>query len=189
MRAAPAIEKASLRGANDNQRRRRRDDRWRRTSWAKLRSDRRRDAWTASRTRYAGLTSGTHAHRGRRTAPTPRLLAAITDRSRRGPSVSTLLVPRPYWIRTPGGGGGARCGPPPRAAFPKSGRRDHGNSDPFVAGGTFGAGQFDEVIISTLPAHVSRWLRLDLLAASSNWACGDRRHRRAIAASAVGQVG
>lgn len=38
-----------------------------------------------------------------------------------------------------------------------------GDSDPFVAArDLIASGGFDEVIVSTLPEHVSRWLRRDL---------------------------
>ena len=38
-----------------------------------------------------------------------------------------------------------------------------GDTDPFVAvSGALANGEYDEVIISTLPARVSHWLHLDL---------------------------
>ena len=40
---------------------------------------------------------------------------------------------------------------------------DLGGSDPLAAIGKACAGrQFDEIIVTTLPQHVSRWLRADL---------------------------
>ena len=100
-----------------------------------------------------------------RTAPTPRLLAAVTDRSRRGPSVFTLLVPRPYWDPDTEEAAAALELAAPLLEQAAGSQVDGiiGNSDPLVAvRDVLERAQFDEVIISTLPAHVSRWLRLDL---------------------------
>ncbi|MBV8942193.1 MAG: hypothetical protein JO240_10700 [Solirubrobacterales bacterium] len=100
-----------------------------------------------------------------RTAATPLLLNAVRARAARSPCTFTLLVPRPYWdpdteeaemtleLAIPllehaaGGDVGGIIG----------------DSDPFVAvrEAVTTAG-VDEIIISTLPARVSRWLRRDL---------------------------
>src|SRR3954466_8038441 len=100
-----------------------------------------------------------------RTAATPRLLAEVRERAARGPCRFTLLVPRPFWdpdteeaaitlelaipLLDEAAGGGVEG--------------IVGDPDPFVAGRkALEQDDFDEVIISTLPTHVSRWLRLDL---------------------------
>ena len=109
-----------------------------------------------------------------RTAATPGLLAAVRDRAERGPAQFTLLVPNPV-------SGFERIADP----------EDHGESEaqgtlelalPLLeeaAGsevtGMIGAPEpldaihdavnlhgFDEIILSTLPTRVSRWLHLDL---------------------------
>lgn len=100
-----------------------------------------------------------------RTAATPRLLEAVRERARRGPCAFTLLVPKPYWdpdteesaavlelaIPLLEGASGAHVG------------GIIGDSDPVLAvRSALEHGRFDEVIVSTLPAHVSRWLHLDL---------------------------
>ena len=100
-----------------------------------------------------------------RTAATPPLLAAVRERAAQGPCEFTLLVPRPYWdadteesaltleLALPlldGAAGGHVEGLV-------------GDTDPFVAvQGAFERTPFDEIIVSTLPTHVSRWLRMDL---------------------------
>ncbi len=101
-----------------------------------------------------------------RTAATPKLLAAIHERAGRGPCAFTLLVPRSYWdpdteeaaatleLAIPlleGAAGGHVEGIVGSAEDPLAAIQD-----------ALGRGRFDEVIISTLPAHVSRWLHRDL---------------------------
>jgi hypothetical protein len=63
----------------------------------------------------------------------------------------TLLVPRPYWDpETEEAAGGHVEG-------------TIGDSDPFAAVEHAGErGEFDEIIVSTLPARVSNWHRRDL---------------------------
>ncbi len=100
-----------------------------------------------------------------RTAATPRLLDEVRARARRSACTFTLLVPRPYWdpdteeaaatleLATPlleEAAGGHVAG-------------IIGDSDPFAAVQQAVEGDgFDEIIISTLPARVSHWLRRDL---------------------------
>ena len=100
-----------------------------------------------------------------RTAATPLLLDAVRARSQRGPCSFTLLVPRPYWDPDT-----------EEAAFTlelaiplleeAAGRHVEGivgESDPFEAARhLLERERFDEVIVSTLPEHVSHWLRRDL---------------------------
>ena len=100
-----------------------------------------------------------------RTAATPRLIEAVRARAQRGPSTFTLLVPRGYWD------------PDTEAAslilelalpLLEDAAGSHiagvvGASDPFVAvQEALEEGDFDEVIISTLPERVSHWLHRDL---------------------------
>jgi uncharacterized protein (DUF58 family) len=100
-----------------------------------------------------------------RTAATPRLLDEIRARSRRSPCDFTLLVPRPYWDPET-----EQAAATLELAIPlldeAAGRHVQGivgDSDPFVAvEHALEGGGFDEVIISTLPARVSHWLRRDL---------------------------
>lgn len=101
-----------------------------------------------------------------RTAATPRLLAAVGDRARRGGCRFTLLVPKPYW--DPDTEEAART---LELAIPlledAAGARVEGivggSEDPFAAVcQALEQAPFDEVIISTLPARVSRWLHRDL---------------------------
>jgi hypothetical protein len=100
-----------------------------------------------------------------RTAATPLLLNAVRARATRSQCSFTLLVPRPYWdpdteeaeltlelaIPLLEGAVGARV--------------DGlvGDSDPYIAvrDAVTSLG-IDEIMISTLPARVSRWLRRDL---------------------------
>jgi hypothetical protein len=100
-----------------------------------------------------------------RTAATPMLLAAVRERARRSPCAFTLVVPRPYWDPDT-----EEATATLELAIPlleeACGRHVEGivgDTDPLVAVHDaverFG---FDEVIVSTLPARVSHWLRRDL---------------------------
>ncbi len=100
-----------------------------------------------------------------RTAATPRLLDAVAERAAREPCKFTLLVPRPYWDPDTEEAAIAL-----ELAIPlldiAAGSHVHGivgATDPFEAvRQTLEGEKFDEVIVSTLPARVSRWLHLDL---------------------------
>jgi hypothetical protein len=100
-----------------------------------------------------------------RTAATPRLLEAVAERAGQGDCAFTLLVPRDYWEEQT-----ERAAAVVELAVPlledAIGRRIEarlGDSDPFVAvRDAVADGSFDEVIISTLPQRVSRWLHRDL---------------------------
>src|SRR5437764_12128095 len=100
-----------------------------------------------------------------RTAATPLLLNAVRARAARAPCSFALLVPRPYWDPDT-----EEAEMTLELAIPlleKAARSRVegliGDSDPLVAVReavtTLG---IDEIIISTLPARVSRWLRRDL---------------------------
>lgn len=100
-----------------------------------------------------------------RTAATPRLLEAVAERARRGPCEFTLLVPRPYWDPDT-----EEAATTLELAIPLLDRAagSHvrglvGQTDPFEAvQELLERERFDEVIVSTLPHRVSRWLRVDL---------------------------
>jgi hypothetical protein len=100
-----------------------------------------------------------------RTAATPRLLDEVRARARRSPCTFTLLVPRPYW--DPDTEAAATT---LELAIPllDEAAGGHvagivGDSDPLAAvRQAVEQGRFDEIIVSTLPARVSQWLRRDL---------------------------
>jgi hypothetical protein len=100
-----------------------------------------------------------------RTAATPRLVDEVRRRATAGPCRFTLLVPRPFWDADTEESAivvelaipvlEAAAGGPVDALI--------GDTDPFVAvRDALHAGDYDEVIVSTLPTHVSHWLRMDL---------------------------
>jgi hypothetical protein len=100
-----------------------------------------------------------------RTAATPRLLDAVRERAGRGPCRFTLLVPRDYW--EPESEKAAAvielAVPLLEAAAGDRVAARMGDTDPYVAvRDAVASGDFDEVIVSTLPERVSRWLRRDL---------------------------
>jgi hypothetical protein len=100
-----------------------------------------------------------------KTAATPRLLDAVRARAERSPCAFVLLVPRPYWDPDT-----ETAEATLELAIPllDEAARGHvegiiGDSDPFLAvEQAVEQGDFDEIIISTLPARVSRWLGRDL---------------------------
>jgi hypothetical protein len=100
-----------------------------------------------------------------RTAATPLLLNAVRARASRSDCSFTLLVPRPYWDPDTDEATATL-----ELAIPileeAAGRHVDGvigDSDPFIAvrDAVTKIG-IDEIIISTLPARVSQWLRRDL---------------------------
>jgi hypothetical protein len=100
-----------------------------------------------------------------RTAATPRLLDEVRARAGRSPCSLTLLVPRPFWDPDT-----EEAATTLEFALPlldqAAGAHVEGaigDSDPFAAvKQEVEGGAFDEIIISTLPARVSRWLHRDL---------------------------
>jgi hypothetical protein len=100
-----------------------------------------------------------------RTAATPKLLDEVRARATRSPCSFTLLVPRPYWDPET-----EEAAATLELALPllDEAARGHvegiiGDSDPFVAvQQAVETGGYDEIIVSTLPARASRWLRRDL---------------------------
>ena len=100
-----------------------------------------------------------------RTAATPPLLAAVRKRAAQGPCEFTLLVPRPYWDADTEESALTLELALPLLDAAAGGRVDGliGDTDPFVAvQGALTRTPFDEIIVSTLPTHVSHWLRMDL---------------------------
>jgi hypothetical protein len=100
-----------------------------------------------------------------RTAATPTLLEEVRARARRSPCTFTLLVPRPYWDPETEEAAATLELAIPLLDEAAGGHVDGivGDSDPFAAvQQAVERRSFDEVIISTLPARVSRWLRRDL---------------------------
>src|SRR5262245_14713244 len=100
-----------------------------------------------------------------RTAASPKLLAAVAERAARGPCRFTLLVPRPYW--DPDTEEAAitleLAIPLLDAAAGSYVQGIVGPTAPYEAvRQTIERGKYDEVIVSTLPERVSRWLHLDL---------------------------
>ena len=100
-----------------------------------------------------------------RTAATPVLLNAVRARAARSECTFTLLVPRPYWDPDTDEATATL-----ELAIPllEEAAGAHvggviGNADPFIAvrDAVTSIG-VDEIIISTLPARVSQWLRRDL---------------------------
>jgi hypothetical protein len=100
-----------------------------------------------------------------RTAATPKLLGAVAERAAHGPCSFTLLVPRPYWDPdTEEAAITLELGIPLLDAAAGSHVRGLvGATDPYEAvRGTLEREPYDDVIVSTLPQRVSRWLHLDL---------------------------
>jgi hypothetical protein len=100
-----------------------------------------------------------------RTAATPLLLNAVRARAARSRCSFTLLVPRPYWDPDTEEAAATLELAVPLLEEAVGARVDGlvGDPDPFVAvrDAVTSVG-IDEIIISTLPARVSRWLRVDL---------------------------
>ena len=109
-----------------------------------------------------------------KTAATQPLLDAVSDRARRGPCVFTLLVPNPahglHKVVDPEDQQAGEAQTVLDAAVPALSKAAGGNvegiigdADPVAAvHDAINLRGFDEVIVSTLPARLSRWLKLDL---------------------------
>jgi hypothetical protein len=103
-----------------------------------------------------------------RTVDSPQLREALVARSERGPIAVCLLVPAAWEIQDPHGGveSGRR-----RINAALTNMRDDGlrvqcklgDPDPIAAlREAWDPDRYDEVIVSTLPSRVSRWLQMDL---------------------------
>ena len=109
------------------------------------------------------------------TAATPRLLDAVRERAQRSPARFHLVVPRQahgmHKVVDPQGAGADEAQVVLDEALPKlseaAGGRvtgSLGDSEPLMAiHDAINLGQYDEIIVSTLPLGVSRWLKLDLV--------------------------
>jgi hypothetical protein len=100
-----------------------------------------------------------------RTAPTPRLLDEVRRRAAGEPCAFTLLVPRAYWDPDTEESAVMLELAIPLLEEAAGGHVEGllGPNDPFLAvHEALAAASYDEVIISTLPARVSRWLHMDL---------------------------
>lgn len=100
-----------------------------------------------------------------RTAATPRLLDEVRARAGRSACIFTLLVPRPYWDPDTEEAAATLELAIPLLEEAAGGHVEGivGDNDPLVAVQRAVEGDgFDEIIISTLPVRVSRWLRRDL---------------------------
>ena len=100
-----------------------------------------------------------------RTAATPRLLQEVSRRARAGRFRMTLLVPRPYWDPDTDE---AQMVVELAVPLLEGAARRHvdaviGDPDPVEAVRQFIAtAHVDEVIVSTLPQRVSKWLHRDV---------------------------
>ena len=109
-----------------------------------------------------------------RTAATPALIAAVRERAQRSPAAFTLLIPNPahglHKVVDPedqeqGEAEGTLELAIPLLEQPAGGPVEGmiGVSEPLAAiQDAINLHGFDELIISTLPTRVSRWLKLDL---------------------------
>jgi hypothetical protein len=109
------------------------------------------------------------------TAATPGLLEAVRERAERGPAKFHLVVPRmPHGMHKlvdPEETGQDDAQHVLEDALPKLSQAagievtgDLGDAEPLCAiQDAVNLGHYDEIIISTLPKRVSRWLRLDLV--------------------------
>ncbi len=109
-----------------------------------------------------------------KTAATKGLLDAVRERAERGPCVFTLLVPNSaqglHRVVDPEDQGASAAQEVLDRALPLLGRAagTHvegmiGDADPLAAvHDAINLHGFDEVIVSTLSARISRWLKLDL---------------------------
>jgi hypothetical protein len=109
------------------------------------------------------------------TAATQGLLDAVRERAKRSPAAFHLVVPRlargMHKVVDPQDAGDDEAQHVLHEALPKLSQAagDHvtgniGDSEPLMAiHDAINLGSYDEIIISTLPLGVSRWLKLDLV--------------------------
>jgi hypothetical protein len=98
------------------------------------------------------------------TASSPELVAGLRARSERGPAAFTLVVPA---TRSAGGHAAARERLEQALALLRdAGLQADGSvgaEDPVVAvTEVWNPGRFDEIVVSTLPLHLSKWLHAGL---------------------------
>jgi hypothetical protein len=100
-----------------------------------------------------------------RTAATPRLVAEVRRRAQQGPCRMTLLVPRPYWDPDTEEAEMVVELAVPLLEEAAGGHVDAriGGTDPVEAVSLVHKElAVDEIIVSTLPQRVSRWLHRDV---------------------------
>jgi hypothetical protein len=109
------------------------------------------------------------------TAATPPLLDAVRERARRSPARFHLVVPRRAHgidkFANPHAGGRDEAQDVLRVALPALSNAvggkvtgSVGDSEPLMAiQDAISLGHYDEIIVSTLPLGVSRWMKLDLI--------------------------
>jgi hypothetical protein len=109
------------------------------------------------------------------TAATPGLLDAVRERAQRSPATFHLVVPQQahgmHKVVDPQDAGVDEAQRVLDAALPKLSEAaghevtgDVGDAEPLMAiQDAVNLGEYDEIIISTLPLGVSRWLKLDLV--------------------------
>jgi hypothetical protein len=103
-----------------------------------------------------------------RTADSDELHAALVERAMDGPIDVTLLAPAAWEVVDPHGGRQSawrrlNAALTRLSAAGITARGVVGDPDPVAAvQGIWDAERFDEVIVATLPRHLSRWLGLDL---------------------------
>jgi hypothetical protein len=103
-----------------------------------------------------------------RTADSPQLREALLERREEGPIEVTLLVPAAWEAQDPHGGmeTGRRRVRAALAQLRDTGLEVHcrvGDPDPITAlRDAWDPDRFDEIIVSTLPSRVSKWLQIDL---------------------------
>jgi hypothetical protein len=103
-----------------------------------------------------------------RTADSDEVHAALVRRAQDGPIDVTLLAPAAWEVLDPHGGTQSawrrlNAALTRLAAAGITARGVVGDADPVVAvQDVWAAERFDEVIVATLPHHLSRWLGLDL---------------------------
>jgi hypothetical protein len=97
-----------------------------------------------------------------RTVDSPELLGALQARGGRGPAAFSILVPTPFSGREAAQAGLEEAITRLRdAGLEASGLLGH--ADPIIAvKEAWNPAEFDEVIVSTLPTHASKWLQIDL---------------------------
>jgi hypothetical protein len=109
------------------------------------------------------------------TAATPRLLDAVRERAKKGPAVFHLVVPRAphglHKLADPEDTQHDEAQSVLADALPRLSQAaghevtgDIGDPEPLMAiHDAINLGSYDEIIVSTLPLGVSRWLKLDLI--------------------------
>jgi hypothetical protein len=109
-----------------------------------------------------------------RTAATPGLLAAVRERAAKGPASFTLLVPNTahglHKLVDPEDQGQSEADQTLERALPRLEEAAGGHVEGMVGDpeplaaiqDAINIHGFDEIIISTLPTRVSKWLKLDL---------------------------